>query len=125
MPKITRINKTGDITSEEGFTWQSMAESVGQTKASRYRRSDFYVDEERGAIYRETYSKSFVSMRGMKYFKITPGYEYRPDLLSKDFYGNSKYWWIILEANGLTGIEQFTRGMTIVVPHSEEVLPGV
>lgn len=34
-----------------------------------------------------------------QYITVDPKYQYRPDLLSYDLYGNSNYWWIIALLN--------------------------
>jgi len=36
-----------------------------------------------------------------KYFVVTPGTEYRPDLVSKEAYGAVDFWWKIMEANNI------------------------
>jgi hypothetical protein len=33
------------------------------------------------------------------YFEITPVYEYRPDLLAYDLYGDSRLWWVFAQRN--------------------------
>lgn len=34
-----------------------------------------------------------------KYWEITPVYEYRPDLLAYDLYGDSRLWWVFAQRN--------------------------
>jgi hypothetical protein len=48
---------------------------------------------------------------------ITPGVEYRPDLVSYDKYGTPNSWWMILEANGMKDIWDFKSGKTIMLPN--------
>jgi hypothetical protein len=33
------------------------------------------------------------------YWNITPVYEYRPDLLAYDLYGDSRLWWVFASRN--------------------------
>lgn len=47
---------------------------------------------------------------------ITPGWEYRPDLVSFDVYGAPDFWWKIMEVNKLNDILQFKAGLTITLP---------
>lgn len=49
---------------------------------------------------------------------ITPGWEYRPDLVSFDVYGAPDFWWKILEVNGMNDVLQFRSGLTIRLPSS-------
>lgn len=49
---------------------------------------------------------------------ITPGMEYRPDLMSFDKYGIPDFWWKILEANKMKDIIEFKAGKTIVLPEN-------
>lgn len=124
MPKVIKIERTGREGEPDDYSWDSITDSIGQQRTSRYRKDDIIVDEQRNVIYRETYSKPLRSRAGSKYFKVTPQYEYRPDLLAEDVYGSPKYWYVILEMNGLTGFEQFVRGLTVIVPDREGVIAG-
>lgn len=47
---------------------------------------------------------------------VTPGWEYRPDLVSFDFYGVPDFWWKIMEANKINDILDFKSGLTIKLP---------
>ncbi len=51
-----------------------------------------------------------------KFTVISPGYEFRPDLLSNDVYGIPDFWWKILEVNSIKDIFDFKAGITIRVP---------
>lgn len=54
---------------------------------------------------------------------ITPGWEYRPDLVSFDVFGFPDLWWKIMEINGIFDILDFKSGLTIRLPKlSEELL---
>ena len=60
--------------------------------------------------------------------EITSRYENRPDLLSFDLYGTSKYWWIFKRRNPASfddPVFDFVSGIEIMVPtlkHLEETL---
>lgn len=47
---------------------------------------------------------------------ITKGFEYRPDLVSYDYYGYTDDWWKILEFNKMKDIFEFKTGVTISLP---------
>lgn len=47
---------------------------------------------------------------------ITKGFEYRPDLVSHDYYGYPDDWWKILEFNKMKDIFEFKTGVTISLP---------
>ena len=49
---------------------------------------------------------------------ISKGVEYRPDLVSYDFYGFSENWWKIMEANKIYDIFDFKAGRTIFLPEA-------
>jgi hypothetical protein len=53
-----------------------------------------------------------------KYAVISPGVEYRPDLVSQQAYGTVDFWWKIMEANNLNDIWQFKAGLNIRIPNS-------
>lgn len=47
---------------------------------------------------------------------ITMGFEYRPDLVSYDYYGYPDNWWLIMQANRIYDIIDFKAGRTIFLP---------
>lgn len=53
-------------------------------------------------------------------FTITEVYQYRPDLLAYDLYGDSRLWWVFAERNpnklGYDPYFEFTTGKEIYVP---------
>lgn len=51
-----------------------------------------------------------------KYMVVTPGVEYRPDLVSNLVYGTVDYWWAILQANNIADVFDFKNGLTIRLP---------
>jgi hypothetical protein len=51
-----------------------------------------------------------------KVMLITPGIEYRPDLVAFDIYGFPDIWWKIMEVNGIQDILDFKAGRTIFLP---------
>ena len=49
---------------------------------------------------------------------ISPGMEYRPDLMSMQKYGTTDFWWRIMEANRMKDVMEFVAGRTIVLPEN-------
>lgn len=65
----------------------------------------------------ETYlRKPYVRKGTESVMVVTKGLEYRPDLLSYDYYGIPDFWWKILEVNGIKDIWEFKQGITIFLP---------
>lgn len=51
-----------------------------------------------------------------KFYVVTSGTEYRPDLVSQNAYGTSDFWWKIMEANNIKDIFDFKAGLNIRIP---------
>lgn len=87
------------------------------TPTSRYMESKVVYYTERGLLTFNTYKRSEnVPSENDKYMVITPGYEYRPDLLSQQAYGVVDFWYRIMEANNIYDIYDFKAGRNIVIP---------
>lgn len=86
---------------------------------SRYLNSSVLYYGDKNFLTFETYKrKPYVKTGNEKVMLITKGVEYRPDLVSYDYYGFSDIWWKILEANGMHDIYDFKAGLTIILPGS-------
>jgi hypothetical protein len=58
----------------------------------------------------------------MESLKIPPACDGRPDVLASMVYGNSRYWWIICELNGLDDMwNDFKSGVEIKLPSTDEI----
>jgi hypothetical protein len=56
-------------------------------------------------------------------YRVPLKYEYRPDLISLDFYGDPKLYWVLVYANGFYNSPQdFNSGRIIKVPRYERVV---
>lgn len=55
------------------------------------------------------------------YYVIPPVYEYRPDMLANDLYGDARLWWVFAERNpnrlGADPYFDFKAGLGIYVPN--------
>jgi len=54
------------------------------------------------------------------YYTLTAAYEYRPDLLAYDLYGDANLWWVFASRNpnalGPDPYFNFTAGLSIYIP---------
>lgn len=87
------------------------------TPTSRYSGSKVLYYNENKLLTFETYKKTTIPTSTQdKYAVISPGLEYRPDLVSYRAYGTVDFWWKILEANGMKDIWEFKSGENIRIP---------
>ena len=85
--------------------------------SSRYYESDVVYYTENKLITFPIYKKKpAVTSKQDKFATITPGTEYRPDLVSQQIYGSPDFWWKIMEVNGIKDIIDFKVGRTIRIP---------
>ncbi len=85
--------------------------------ASRYNQSAIIYYGDRRFITFESYKRvNYVMSSQDKFYMISAGTEYRPDLVSKRAYGTESYWWKLLEANGMKDIWEFKNGVNIIIP---------
>jgi hypothetical protein len=89
------------------------------TNVSRYAKSRVLYYSENKITTFETYKRNkFSPSPRDQVAVISPGMEYRPDLMSFDKYGVSDFWWKIMEANGMKDVMEFKAGRTIVLPEN-------
>lgn len=86
---------------------------------SRYSNSKVYYIGDLNVITFETYKRKTYKKTGKeKVMLITKGVEYRPDLVSYDYYGFCEAWDRILEANNMKDVFEFKSGKTIILPET-------
>lgn len=86
---------------------------------SRYVKQDVIYYSENNFLTFTTYKrKKITRSENDQVALITPGYEYRPDLMAFDKYGVVDVWWKILEANKMKDIYDFKSGKTIFLPEN-------
>lgn len=87
---------------------------------SRYKNSTvvYYNTPYKKVLTFNTYKKqvSNIPTEDDTFTVVSPGMEYRPDLLSYQFYGTPDFWWKILEANNIKDIFDFKTGINIRLP---------
>jgi hypothetical protein len=89
------------------------------TNVSRYANSKvlYYSDEKITTF--ETYKRNkFKPSPRDQVAVVTPGLEYRPDLMSFDKYGMPDFWWKIMEANNMKDVSEFKAGRTVILPEN-------
>lgn len=87
--------------------------------SSRYLDSKVLYYTENKLLTFNTYKKKQIPITDEdKYAVISPGVEYRPDLVSQQAYGTVDFWWKLLEANGMKDIWEFKAGENIRIPGS-------
>src|SRR5581483_3783662 len=91
-----------------------LAPTTFVTPTSRYADSKVEYYGEKRKIAFTTYKKhKFTPGDQDQFMVITPGTQYRPDLVSFDVYGTVDFWWKIMEANGMKDVMEFKSGVTI------------
>lgn len=89
------------------------------TNVSRYSNSRVLYYSDGRIVTFETYKrKKFVPSQRDQVAVVTPGMEYRPDIMSFEKYGVPDFWWKILEANNMKDVIEFKSGKTVVLPES-------
>ena len=84
---------------------------------SRYAETDVvYYTENKLLTFIVYKKKPIVLNRKDKYYVVTSGTEYRPDLVSQTAYGTVDFWWKIMEANGIKDVFEFKAGLNIRIP---------
>ena len=83
---------------------------------SRYKNSTVYYYGNAPKTTFEIYKRSHNEILDRKVTLITPGWEYRPDLVSFDLFGTPDFWWRIMEVNGMKDILEFKSGITLRIP---------
>lgn len=88
-------------------------------KTSRYINQNVIYWGDNKILTFNTYKRtSFPFADGDKFTILTKTQEFRPDLVSLDFYGIPNFWWSVMEANGIKDILDFRAGLNIRLPSS-------
>jgi hypothetical protein len=86
---------------------------------SRYIDSKVLQYGDNNVLTFESYKrKDPVFNKSDKFYLITASTAYRPDLVSNLAYGQTSFWWKIMEANRMKDISEFKAGVTIRIPQS-------
>ena len=94
--------------------------------SSRYNKSNMIYYSDFNILTFETYDRVYnpqikerypeIKEEDVKFYSITKGTQYKPYLVSQDVYGDTGYWWFIMEFNNIFDIEDFIVGKTIRIP---------
>lgn len=86
---------------------------------SRYNSSDLIYWGDKRLITFKSYKRTkYIPGPDDKFYIISKGTEYRPDLVSFRSYSTVSLWWKIMEVNGMKDIMEFAAGTTIIIPNS-------
>ena len=89
------------------------------TVTSRYSDAIVLYYTENKLLTFTIYKKTKIKLsRNDKYYVITAGTEYRPDLVSNTAYGTVDFWWKIMEANEIKDVFDFKAGLNIRIPEA-------
>ena len=84
---------------------------------SRYADKNLIYYTEKKILTYPLYKKQNISNSTKdKFALITKKYEFRPDLVSFEFYGTTDFWWKIMEANNIKDILDFKIGLSVKLP---------
>ena len=87
--------------------------------SSRYMNSNVIYYTENNILTFTIYKKTTIpTSQKDVYAIVSPGSEYRPDIVSQKAYGTPDFWWKIMEANGISDIFDFKSGINIRIPNS-------
>jgi hypothetical protein len=87
--------------------------------SSRYFKSPVIYYGELNRVTFTTYKRQKqTTSTSDKFMVVGKGSEYRPDLVSNQFFGVPDFWWQIMEYNQIYDIFDFKAGITIRIPAS-------
>jgi hypothetical protein len=87
--------------------------------SSRYAETQVVYYTENKLLTFVTYKKSPTTLGSKdRYYVVSPGTEYRPDLVSQTAYGTVDFWWKIMEANNIKDVFEFKAGLNIRIPNA-------
>lgn len=120
--------QTNKITNIDNITQNELKNRLFDY-SSRYRNSNLIYYSDFNVLTLETYDRVFNSnvnyenkklLSDVRYYTITKGTQYRPDLASQDVYNDPGYWWFLMESNDIFDIENFVIGKTLkIIPITE------
>lgn len=96
---------------------------------ARYSASSPWYTTEQNSLYLDLWQPRPIPASDDDFqYTIQPQYNYRPDLLAYDIYGNPKLWWVFIQRNVdiLTDpIYDFRSGVTISLPKKSTLLSSL
>lgn len=96
---------------------------------AKYSASSPWYNTNQNATYLEIWEPRPIPESDDDYqYTIQPQYNYRPDLLAYDIYGNPKLWWVFTQRNInilIDPIYDFRSGVTIALPKKTNLLSAL
>lgn len=63
------------------------------------------------------------SVRNYNIITVTSVEEFRPDIISKQYYGTEELWWVICQFNGVVNpLEDLYKGLEIKIPKYQDLV---
>ena len=94
--------------------------------AANYSASSPWHDTSQNRLYLEIWRPRSIPFSKDDFsYTIQPQYNYRPDLLAYDIYGNPRLWWVFMQRNIdiiFDPIYDFRTGVTIQLPKKSSLL---
>ena len=85
--------------------------------ASRYNTSDLiYWGDLNKTTFKIYKRQRYVPSSDDRFGVVSPRTQYRPDLISQISYGDSRYWWRIMEVNNIFDVMDLKAGTSIIIP---------
>jgi hypothetical protein len=96
---------------------------------AKYSSSSLYSNTLQNRSYLEIWQPRPIPAAGDDFdYTIQAQYNYRPDLLAYDIYGDSKLWWVFMQRNVdiiADPIFDFRSGVTIKLPKKTQLLQAL
>lgn len=96
---------------------------------AKYSPSSPWYNTRQNKLYLETWEPRPIPASDDDFqYTIQPQYNYRPDLLAYDLYGNPKLWWVFTQRNIdilIDPIYDFRTGTTIALPKKSKLLSAL
>ena len=92
--------------------------------ASYKKTSAYYSSDTFGNFLDVMIDRPITALQSDTYYTIDKVYEYRPDLLAYDLYGDAALWWVFAQRNPNTindPIFDFKAGRKIYIPSKEQL----
>ena len=91
-----------------------------------YSASSPWYDTTQNSLYLEMWEPRPIPSSSDDFpYTIQPQYNFRPDLLAYDVYGNPRLWWVFMQRNAdiiFDPIYDFRSGVTIALPKKTSLL---
>ena len=94
---------------------------------NKYKRSNFIskveIDGKIEFDFGSSHFNLFKTKHKVRYYQVSKWEAGRPDILSKNIYNNTSYWWILLKYNNIVDVfTELVEGFILKVPHKTDII---